>query len=359
MSFGTSIWGLAATFAPICMCIAMGGAIGRGAARWPGADMLVGFGLLVSAVSILAVTTRLPLSWLMLSAGVVAAMVPLVRREPAGGVATWTAIALLSPLLIVAAQHQPAMWDDFWNWLPNAAYAYHHDLLAWPDLPPSLSIFPGYPQGMPLAIAAASFLSGRFAVVAGPIINVLLLAGCCAVFAEALTAILVRHGRLPRGAKTSRVKTSRVKTSRVKTPLVVMALAVVVTTLLNPGLDGAVLLSSYADTGTMVAVGALALIGTEILMRALADETTHLASLAWRFGFVGAMLVSLQAVEPGAAGAGDRRLDRRRAVPSRASDATARSAACPHARPCARLLRRVAALRAQPAELRADLPTLG
>ncbi len=54
------------------------------------------------------------------------------------------------------------MWDDFWNWLPSAAYAYSHDSLVWPDLPPSFSKFPGYPQGMPLMIAAASFIGGRF-----------------------------------------------------------------------------------------------------------------------------------------------------------------------------------------------------
>ena len=59
------------------------------------------------------------------------------------------------------------MWDDFWNWLPSAAYAYGHDSLVWPDLPPSFSIFPGYPQGVPLMIAAASFIAGRFLEAAG------------------------------------------------------------------------------------------------------------------------------------------------------------------------------------------------
>jgi hypothetical protein len=270
------------------LCAAMGVAVGNGRARWPGSDMFVGFGIMVSAISVLAVATRLPLSLLMLGAGAVAVMVPLLHRELPGRAVTWIAIAVLAPVLMLAARHPPAMWDDFWNWLPNAAYAYHHNSLAWPDLPPSLSIFPGYPQGMPLAIAAASFMSGGFAKVAGPIVNVLLLAGSCAVFADALTTMLIRHGRLRQGSETSLLKP----------PLVVIALAVAVTTLLNPGLDGAVLLSSYADTGTMAAVGALALIGTEILTRVLAGDTKDLASLAWRFGLVGAMLVSLKQSNP-------------------------------------------------------------
>ncbi len=294
MSFDlASVSALAATFVPVSLCIAIGIAVGNPRARWPGSDMFVGFGIMVSAVSILAVATRLPLGALMLGLAAVAVMVPFLRRARPGGAVTWIAIALLSPVLMMAARHPPAMWDDFWNWLPNAAYLYHHNSLAWPDLPPSLSIFPGYPQGMPLAIAAASFVSGGFATVAGPIVNVLLLAGSCAVFADALTTMLVRHGRLRQGSNTSLLKTSLLKP-----PLVVIAVAVAVTTLLNPGLDGAVLLSSYADTGTMVAVGALVLIGTEILTRVLAGETKDLAGLAWRFGFVGAMLVSLKQSNP-------------------------------------------------------------
>ena len=213
--------------------------------------MLVGFGVLSSALIILAVTTRLPLSWLMACLAILSVIALLMRRQFPGGSSTWIALALVSPILVVAAGHDPAMWDDFWNWLPSAAYAYWHNSLPWPDLAPSLSIFPGYPQGMPLMIAAASFVGGRFLEVAGPIINVLLLAGSSALFAEALAATLVRHGRL----------------QATEMPPVLVAGAVVITTLLNPGLRGDVVLSSYADCGTMVAVGALGLLGVEILAR--------------------------------------------------------------------------------------------
>ena len=124
--------------------------------------MLVGFGLVSGALSILAVTTRISLSWLMICLATLSMIAPLMRRRWPGGSSTWIALALVSPILVRAAGSEPAMWDDFWNWLPSAAYAYSHDSLVWPDLPPSFSKFPGYPQGMPLMIAAASFIGGRF-----------------------------------------------------------------------------------------------------------------------------------------------------------------------------------------------------
>jgi hypothetical protein len=244
--------------------------------------MLVGFGLLTAALAVLAVTTRIPLSWLMAGLGILSVIALLIRRQFPGGSSTWIALILVSPIFVSAAGHDPAMWDDFWNWLPSAAYEYRHNSLPWPDLPASLSIFPGYPQGMPLMISAASFVGGRFLEAAGPIINALLLAGSSALFAEALAAALVRGGRL----------------QAAEMPPILIAVAVAITILLNPGLDGGVVLSSYADCGTMVAVGALGLLGVEILLRLSAADAGDVEGLAWRFGFIGAMLVNLKQANP-------------------------------------------------------------
>jgi hypothetical protein len=48
---------LASALVPIVICMAAGSAVGRGNSRWPGADMLVGFGLLGGALTIFAVAT--------------------------------------------------------------------------------------------------------------------------------------------------------------------------------------------------------------------------------------------------------------------------------------------------------------
>jgi hypothetical protein len=272
---------LACALVPIVVCIAAGSAT-RDRLGWPGADMLVGFGLLSSALSILAVTTHIPLSWLMTCLATLSMIALVMWRQCPGGSSTWIALALVSPILVGASGSNAAMWDDFWNWLPSAAYAYSHDSLVWPDLPPPFSIFPGYPQGVPLMVAAASFIAGQFLEAAGPIINVALLAGSSALFAEALFAALIRHGR----------------SQALAMPPIVVAYAVVTTILLNPGLDGAVVLSSYADCGTMVAVGALGLLGVEILARLSISGTANVEGLAWRFGFVGAMLINLKQANP-------------------------------------------------------------
>jgi len=279
---GEPVRALVYTLMPIVACIVAGSAVGRGRPRWPGADMLVGFGLLTGALTVLAVTTRVPLSWLMAGLGILSVVALLIRRQLPGGRSTWIALILVSPIFVSAAGHDPAMWDDFWNWLPSAAYEYWHNSLPWPGLTHSLSIFPGYPQGMPLMIAATSFVGGSFLEAAGPIINALLLAGSSALFAEALAAALVRHGRL----------------QATEMPPILIASAVAITTLFNPGLDGGVVLSSYADCGTMVAVGALGLLGVEILARLSAPNPVDVEGLAWRFGFVGAMLVNLKQANP-------------------------------------------------------------
>jgi hypothetical protein len=48
----------------------------------------------------------------------------------------------------------------------------------------------------------------------------------------------------------------------------------------------------------MVAVGALGLLGVEILARLSATDAVDVEGLAWRFGFVGAMLVNLKQANP-------------------------------------------------------------
>ena len=179
---------------PPLVCLALGSAVG-GASRLPGADMLVGAGLLGGMLTILAAVTRVPLSALMLGLALLALSVAVLRaRLPGGGLTTWLALVLAAPLLVRAAATQATLWDEFWHWLPSAAYEYTHDSLARRDLPPSFSHLPAYPQAIPLAIAAASFLARRFLEGAGPVLNVALLAAFCALLADTLVAVRSREG---------------------------------------------------------------------------------------------------------------------------------------------------------------------
>src|SRR5260370_31748547 len=238
---------LASTAVPIVICMAAGSAVGRGDSRWPGADMLVGFGLLGGALTVLEVATAVPVSGLMIALTALSIVALALRRQTPGGCATWIPLALLSPVLVRASGNQAAHWDELWHWLPNAAYAFSHGSLVKLGRAPSFSHFPGYPQAMQLMIAAVSLVAGRFLEAAGPVVNVALLAGVSALLADAIAAALARRRRLAAAGM----------------PLFLVASAVAVTILLNPGLNGNVVLSSYADFGNMVAFGALRLLGIE------------------------------------------------------------------------------------------------
>jgi hypothetical protein len=278
----TQTTALASAALPIAICIAAGSVMGRRDSPWPGADMLAGFGLLGSALTFLAVATPLPLSGLMIALAALSIGALAIRRQIPGGRETWIALALVSPILIRAAGIEATLWDEFWHWLPSAAYSFSHDSLAKLGLAPSFSHFPGYPQATQLMIAAASMVAGRFLEAAGPVINVALLAGVSALFADAIAAALARRGRL----------------KAIGQPLFLVASAVAVTILLNPGLNGNVVLSSYADCATMVAVGALGLIGVDMLMDLADPDAGRAENLAWRFGFIAALLVNLKQANP-------------------------------------------------------------
>jgi hypothetical protein len=277
-SFGlATILAASLVSALVFMCA---GAASGSSGRLPGGDMMVGFGLVGGVLTILAVTTRMPLSWLMGVLAILSLLVPLARRTLPGGWSTWIALALALPILVRAAGTQATLWDEFWHWLPNAAYSYTHDALARRDLPPSFAQFPAYPQSMPLVVAAASRIAGRFLEAAGPVMNVALLASFAALLADSVAAMLARQGRVAPIGPIGLVA--------------LVGLTVAATVTLNPGLDGEVLLSSYADPATMVMVGGLGLLAVECLARLSGRSTDEPTEIAWRFGAVAAALINLK-----------------------------------------------------------------
>src|SRR5258708_8527271 len=90
---------VASTAVPIVICIAAGSSVGRGDSRWPGADMLVGFGLLGGALTVLAVATPVPLSGLMIALTALSLVALSIRLRIPGGSATLIALALVAPML--------------------------------------------------------------------------------------------------------------------------------------------------------------------------------------------------------------------------------------------------------------------
>jgi hypothetical protein len=241
---------------------------------------MVGLGLGGGLLSIFSVATSVPLSvWLViLGVGVVAGSIRLIRHGIVpGGTGFWVAVVMLIPFLAIAASAPATMWDDFFHWLPNAAYQYRFDSLVRPSLPDPLARWPGYPQTMPFLTLAASRLDGRFLECAGPIANLLILGS----FSAALASVI------------GECKPQPLRSSGVSgTALVGLSLAAV--TLLNPGFDRNIVLSTYADAATGVAVALCGLLGCLILERVAEGRHDEARMLAWRFAFVAVTLVNLK-----------------------------------------------------------------
>lgn len=260
-----------AALAVMLACAALGSAAGGGRGRLPGADAVVGLGLAGGLLTVLAVA-RAPVSLgagLLGAAGLAALAWSAWRRRLPGGAGFAAALLLASPLLAFAALGPATMWDDFAQWLPNAAYVFQHDALPSPGQPNTASRHPGYPPILPFIVASASWLAGRFLEAAGPVANAVLLASAGAAVADAAAAGLA--GRLACAA----------------------AVAGAFLLLFFPELPRNVLFSSYADTATIAAFGVLGLLGAALLER-LPDNAGEARPLAWRFGLAAAALLNLK-----------------------------------------------------------------
>lgn len=272
-----------ATLLVMFACAALGSVIGGGRGRLPGSDMTVGIGLATVALTVLSTATRVPVPFwtgMLGLAAIAACAVSARHRRLPGGICLLFVLCLLTPLLRIAAGASATMWDDFWHWLPNAAYLYEQGTLVRPDLPPSFSHWPGYPPTMPFIVAASSWVAGRLLENAGPVANVALLASFAATLADAVCAFQPQ----PWDSLIGR--------------LCLAAMAAAASSIFNPALDYNVLLSSYADVGTMVAVGVLGVLGASLLKQLDDHQRSEAGGLAWRIGFTAAALIGLKQANP-------------------------------------------------------------
>lgn len=273
---GLSWDGMTAFFAVLVVmsaCAVLGAAVGV-RERNAGGDMIVGIGLAGGLLALWGVA-GLRLSWGMGLVGilVLAAFVSSMRRGTMPGGLTAGVLLIMAPFLLVAAGAIATMWDDFSQWLPNAAYVYRYDYLPAPGLPESLSRWPAYPYTMPFIVAASSWLTGRFLESAGPTANVALLAVFGAMLMEAML--------------TGRATQRRMRWAAAGTGA---ALA----TILNPSFDAGVVYTSYSDVATAVVTAACALFGASLVTALTEERAEEARGLAWRFGFAAVALLNLK-----------------------------------------------------------------
>jgi hypothetical protein len=264
-----SLGALASALAVLAACAALGSAVGRGGR--PG-DLIAGTGAAGGALAVWGLMgLSLSLGAALLGLLALAALTLAARRRILPGGWLWAAVAVLAAFLVLAAGSVATMWDDFFHWLPNAAYVVRNDVLPGPGAPDSLSKWPAYPYTMPFLVAASSWLAGRFLEGAGPVANVAFLGAFGAMVVDAAL-----EGRaVGRSARWA-----------------LAAVAAALATVLNPAFDHHVLFSSYADILTAVAVAACGLSGARVLEAAERGEPANGES--WRFALAAVALVNLK-----------------------------------------------------------------
>jgi len=274
------VW-LAGLVVVVIAYMMLGGAA-AGRARLPEADLICGWALAVSAVTLIGITTRIGISQVdhALIALAVAAAFILWRRERRLFHPGWAPIVVVGlPLILLVAAMQPSQWDEFTNWLPNARYLFEFDGFPHRGGPKSASVFPAYPYGLATPIAHVSVLVGRFAENTGALFNVALL--------MAFALLIVRLIALGAGREID---------DRRAPSWGITALALLAVTVLSPTFVPKIAFTAYADLATSICVGFAGLIFV-FMLGALADGVTERArALAWQAGLVLTMLVSLKQV---------------------------------------------------------------
>lgn len=223
-------------------------------------------GLNAAATMTMTATTALHLAWpntllqvlaVALAAAVIFAQARDVSRSRiafALGVAGATV-----PALLIAAHHETNHWDDFMTWLANARYIWTYGGFPTAEAPPIASVWPGYPPGSSIVLAAIWSVAGRVVETAGPIINVASL--------MLLPRLVLRT----------------VGNSWPQSPISQLAAGGalgIAATFLNPALDWHWVLSSLPDTATMIAFTAAFLLGAEVRFGRADAPRAHLAALA-------------------------------------------------------------------------------
>jgi len=264
---------LAATTTVMVICAALGALIGRGGRA---DDVVVGMGLGGGVLSIAGVAGAPIVPTALGLAGIawICALVASRRGAAPGGGFLWPTLVVMLPFLLVAASTPAMMWDDFWHWLPNAAYVFREDHIPGPGSPQSLSQWPAYPYTLPFISALASRLAGGFLESAGPIANTILLGVLGAAIVEAAAG-----GKLTGGLRWAGA-----------------GAAAALGTYLNPAYNHEVVLATYADTGTAAAIAICGLSGVRLLTLMERERSTRGEAL--RFALAAVTLVNLKQANP-------------------------------------------------------------
>lgn len=242
-----------------------------------GLRIVAGWAIATIVILIAGAGANIPLSWAFIAL-LVLALAGMVRagRPVANGVEIWRLILLALPMAIAVSAMSASQWDEFTNWLPNQRFLAEFDRFPRADLPPSLSVFPAYPFGLPIVGYFSGLVARSFVENAGAIFNTLLIGVLASLLASQIGfAQADEPGEKPGWGRLS--------------------LGLLAATLLNPTFVPKLVFTTYVDFTTAVALATMAW-AVWRLAESLASggPIDHARTLAWLGGLAFAVLVNLK-----------------------------------------------------------------
>lgn len=191
----------------------------------------------------------------------------------------WRVLAIGVPLLVLAAAMRISQWDEFSQWLPNAAYLLRFDSFPRTGLPASPSVFAAYPYGLPLIVFGASRLAGRIVEAAGGLVNVLLLLALAPAYLSVVRRGLDAGEDWARGWRAA-------------------ALGLLGVTVLSGTFVQKLVFTHYADVSTAAVLAMAGYLMWRLLNRLAGDEEGGAGAVAWQAGLVFAAFLFLKQTNP-------------------------------------------------------------
>jgi len=241
-----------------------------------GADVFCGWGVSVALLVPFGIFMKGHLSWAIAALGLASllALFITMRSRQTKYLYAGLSAALLSQLWVMYFIFKQGIngWDDISHWMLNALYLWHHDAFPSQTLGAVIySVWPGYPQAMPLLHNMVAHLGGVFALSSG-----------AALVWGLHTLMALWLSQTPALAKTLLGRVTG------------FFFALAFLTILNPGYNASFTLTGQSDGPTTLLVGAVGLLFALLYESLKRQDTKRTNALSVQLALCALVLVSLR-----------------------------------------------------------------
>jgi hypothetical protein len=245
-------------------------------------SILCGWALVIFAYTAIATLSTLDLKYVVWATVATAAIAIWKLKDRPNGLAVSNALrtfALGTPFLLVVAAKWPSEVDVLSHWLYNAQYLFDNGTLPRPELPKSLSAYPGFPYNHTFLLHFASTLSGQFADTAANVVNF----GLVILFAVLLARLIqvAQIGNMPASHEWRPISWT------------LAALALILATYANPIFVRKIVLMANPDTATSVGLAFLGIVAWQLMER-LRMRDERILPWALQFSLLSVLFINMK-----------------------------------------------------------------